>query len=53
MERITINENVKILEKVLSELTTFDNEQLKMDYILDVCSAYEKELLNHYSTDKK
>ena len=44
-----INTQVEILKKVINKLMiTFDNENDRMDYILDICNEYRKEVEKHY-----
>ena len=47
---IDINTQVEILKKVIDKLMiTFDDENDRMDYILDICNEYKKEAEKHYS----
>ena len=51
--KLTINEQVEILRETLDELMhTFDNEEDRMDFILDICNGYKKRLkkLNEKTT---
>ena len=44
---ISIRDQVKLLNKVLEKMNVeFDNEQDRMDFILDICNEYRKELEN-------
>jgi len=41
---LTINESIAILKKVLSKCTTFDSEEEKTDFVLDLVDGYKREL---------
>lgn len=43
-----IKTQVEILKKVIDKLITFDDENDRMDYILDICNEYRKEAEKHY-----
>jgi hypothetical protein len=46
---VDINTQVEILKKVINKLMiTFDDENDRMDYILDICNEYRKEAEKHY-----
>jgi len=46
---IKINIQVAILKKVIDKLMiTFDNENDRNDYILDICNEYKREAKKHY-----
>ena len=48
-DTVDINTHVEILKKVINKLMiTFDDENDRMDYILDICNEYRKELEKHY-----
>ena len=41
----TVTQNVEILKDTLAELmTSFDSEEDRMDFILDICNGYKKRL---------
>lgn len=45
---VDINTQVEILKKVINKLMiTFDDENDRMDYILDICNEYRKEVEKH------
>lgn len=46
---VDINIQVEILKKVINKLMiTFDDENDRMDYILDICNEYRKEAEKYY-----
>jgi len=44
MSYLTIEENVLLLQITLNDLVSFDNEQEKTDFILDVVNEYRDQL---------
>lgn len=47
---VDINIQVEILKKVINKLMiTFDDENDRMDYILDICNEYRKEAEKHFT----
>ena len=47
-DAVDINTQVEILKKVINKLMiTFDDENDRMDYILDICNEYRKEAEKH------
>jgi len=46
-----LNKQIELLKQALEKTTKFDDEQEKIDYILDVTSEYKK-LLLHDAVDQ-
>ena len=50
---ITITDQVNVLQKTLDNLMkSFDTEETKIDFILDVCNEYKKQL-NYFITESR
>lgn len=52
-DHITITDQVNILQKTLDKLMTgFDKQENRMDFILDICNEYKKQL-NEFLTESR
>jgi predicted metal-binding protein len=50
MKDITINEQVEVLKEVINELMiTFENEEDRIDFILDIVSSYKKKVISKFN----
>lgn len=45
---LTTTEQVEVLKKVLNNMfNTFDKESDKIDFVLDICNEYEKQMTDY------
>ncbi len=49
---MNLNKQIELLKQALEKTTKFDDEQEKIDYILDVTNEYKQLLLKNVNYDK-